>query len=138
MTGEALADLLAALSRGIPALPGANCIGSATLFDIADVDEDRQDVEYRFTAAITLCRSCPALAACSAWLEAVPTDDRPGGVVAGRVTRSGLRGINAATLSHRLTGVAVDDETLTALDAINADYEHTILTELDAINAAIR
>ncbi|BCO35501.1 hypothetical protein BMW24_022985 [Mycobacterium heckeshornense] len=71
-----LDDLLAPL-RGVPLLPGASCVGRHELFD----QTDPVAVEY----AIHTCRSCPALAACRSWFDALPAGERPVGVVAGTV-----------------------------------------------------
>ena len=60
---------------GIPRLPGALCRGQWELFDDAELPDE----------ALTLCRRCPALAACSAWFEGLPPRRRPQGVIAGRV-----------------------------------------------------
>jgi hypothetical protein len=60
--------------RGIPRLPGALCAGQADLFDNVELPDD----------AIQLCRRCPALAACSAWVESLD-EHALSGVVAGRL-----------------------------------------------------
>lgn len=64
---EELAVLLADLAAGLPILQGANCKGSAKLFDPrdrlgedAEDAEDAQDAQYRHVAALRLCASCPA------------------------------------------------------------------------------
>lgn len=80
------ADLLSAL-RGVPDLPGAKCRGKYDLFDPARDDEDAPDAERRHRAALEVCAGCPALDACGAWLESLRTEDRPLGVIAGRIRR---------------------------------------------------
>lgn len=79
-----LTDLLAALA-GAPPLPGARCVGHHRLFDPAHMGEDISQVERRHRIAAETCRVCPALAACGAWLESLPTRDRPPGVIAGTI-----------------------------------------------------
>ncbi|MDI3314491.1 MAG: hypothetical protein QJR12_09480 [Mycobacterium sp.] len=74
-----LDDLLAPL-RSVPLLPGARCVGRHELFDETD---DPAAVEY----ALNTCRSCPALAACRSWFDALPAGERPAGVTAGRLHR---------------------------------------------------
>ena len=66
---------------GIPTLDGANCAGQWSLFDEPEKkDRDRTDVvDY----ALRLCELCPALADCRAWLNGLPLDERPTGVIAG-------------------------------------------------------
>ena len=68
-------DLLAAMAN-VPALPGAICKGRPALFDLDSPDSE--DAEH----AKALCRSCAALDACTRWLAATPTRQRPSGVVA--------------------------------------------------------
>jgi WhiB family redox-sensing transcriptional regulator len=82
--------LLAGLALGIPALPGALCVGSADLFDPRDkAAEDAEDVAYRHEAALQLCASCPARARCEEWLAGLDPGDpyRPTGIVAGQLIR---------------------------------------------------
>lgn len=80
-----LSELLVA---DIPSMPEAACVGSHDLFDPAEIDEDRDHVDQRHTAALQLCQACPALAACREWIALLPPRKRPGGVVAGAVMRS--------------------------------------------------
>ena len=77
-------ELFGALS-GIPALPGARCIGRWALFDAREEREDPTVVRDRHEQALGLCRLCPALADCTAWFESLPRGKRPQGVIAGRV-----------------------------------------------------
>ena len=77
-------QLLGALS-GIPDLDGAACIGLWEAFDPPEHGESATDVEYRHSAALHLCRTCPTLADCRQWLDRLPRSKKPHGVVAGRV-----------------------------------------------------
>lgn len=70
---------------GTPPLPGAACRGRWSLMDPPGDDETSESWRYRTAAAKALCATCPALAACRAWLESTPTQQRPVGVVAGRL-----------------------------------------------------
>ena len=86
-----LRALLAGLALGVPALPDASCRGS-TLWDPAAEDENRDEVAYRLSRALVICRGCPCLTECRQWFDGLPKYDRPSGVVAGRLVGSGLRG----------------------------------------------
>lgn len=78
-------DLLDSLA-GIPRLPGALCRGHHDVFDPPwSEHEDKTDREQRIAFALKLCRSCPALASCTQWLDSLPPKQRPHGVVAGQV-----------------------------------------------------
>jgi hypothetical protein len=70
-------DLLVAILRGAPALPGAACASAdPKLFDGTDPAGTE--------SAIALCRyRCPVLAACAEWAETAPHDSLHG-VVGGR------------------------------------------------------
>lgn len=80
------------LASAAPVFEDAKCVGQHDLFDAAEPGEDRDQALTRLQEARTLCRSCPALAACGDWLQALPRSQRPGGVVAGRVVSSGVLG----------------------------------------------
>lgn len=82
-----LAGLLFSLS-GVPSLPGAACRGLAPTFDDPDGNEPAPDVEHRRTVALALCGQCSALTRCRQWLESLPANQRPSGVVAGTVVES--------------------------------------------------
>lgn len=70
------ADLLGAILRDTPPLPGAACRGRHRLFD---ADDEQTEAA---AAARELCHNCPALAACRAWAATGP---RVSGVLAGRI-----------------------------------------------------
>ncbi len=89
-----LYDLLAALV-GAPALPGAKCRGRAHLFDPAERGEDPDLTEYRHQHALTLCRTCTALASCGEWVDSLPKSKKPAGVIAGRIRTVSRPGIDA-------------------------------------------
>jgi hypothetical protein len=61
-----------------PQLPGARCVGRWEMFD-PDGDDDQHQ------QAMALCRNCPALTRCSDWLESLQPQQRPHGVIAGRL-----------------------------------------------------
>ena len=73
---EQFDNTLAAI-LGCVALPGALCRHKAHTFD-----------EARHNQARGLCQRCPALAACTAWVESLPARRRPTGIVAGRLYRT--------------------------------------------------
>ncbi len=85
-----LPEFLAALAAAVPPLPGAACRGRPELFDPAEPDEGPDTLDDRHTAALALCKACPALTPCAAWFDGLRTQDRPEGVIAGRrrLTRS--------------------------------------------------
>jgi hypothetical protein len=82
--------LVAALAGAVPTpdMPEARCRGRADLFDEAAAGEEAAAVEYRHRRALQLCGGCPELARCTSWIAALPRKERPGGVVAGRITDS--------------------------------------------------
>jgi hypothetical protein len=73
-----VAELLDELAQRVPNLPGAACKGRPSTFDVAD----RHDPKIE--AAQAICRTCPALRDCRAWLDGLPRSARPCGVVAAR------------------------------------------------------
>lgn len=79
-----LDDLLLSLA-GAPALPGARCRCRHHLFDPPAAYEDPETVDARHPQALELCRQCPALASCRRWLDELPPQKRPPGVVAGEI-----------------------------------------------------
>lgn len=81
-----LPELLAGLAAAVPPLPGARCRDHAQLFDRTVWQRDRQkDTREARTAALAVCHQCPALDRCRAWLDGLPADQRPIGVVAGQI-----------------------------------------------------
>jgi WhiB family redox-sensing transcriptional regulator len=84
------ASLVRALGE-VPELPGALCRGRGSLFDGARPRERAADLAYRHAAAVGLCRRCPELGACRAWVESAPKITRAWlltNVVAGQVPES--------------------------------------------------
>jgi hypothetical protein len=73
-------NLLIAVLRNCPSLPGARCRGRWDMFDNADCPETVR-------AALSLCSTCPALDPCRTWLDGLPKRRRPLGVTAGQVNR---------------------------------------------------
>jgi hypothetical protein len=83
------AALMAALG-GAPRLDGAACRGQHRLFDAAAEATVPGHVGAAETAAarvaaLALCRTCPALAACAAYYDRLPPRLRPAGVMAGQL-----------------------------------------------------
>lgn len=78
-----ITELLDALARDIPSLPGAACRGHEAVMDVA-TGRDRAGV----AAAQAICATCPAFHDCKDWLDNLPKSRRPGGVVAGRYNRA--------------------------------------------------
>ena len=68
-------DVLLESMQGIPRLAGARCVGKWHAFDNTD---DPDTIEY----CINICTTCPALGECRAWLQGLPLNKRPTGVVA--------------------------------------------------------
>ena len=97
-----------ALLAGVPDLPGAHCKGRADLFEAtaalinAPTHESRSalraDRENARAVALSICCSCPALAACRAWLDSTVPTRRPVGVVAGLVITAGGRPAKTRTV----------------------------------------
>lgn len=71
---------LMSAAGGTPYLEGAACRGRPELFDL-ELKANRELVER----AQHMCRRCPALGACAAWIAATPAYLRPAGVVAGEL-----------------------------------------------------
>lgn len=68
-----------------PNLPEAACRGRHALFDPPRPGEDPDAAERRMWAALDLCATCPELQPCRSWIDRLPLDVRPHGVVAGQV-----------------------------------------------------
>jgi WhiB family redox-sensing transcriptional regulator len=80
--------LLIAILSDTPRLPGAACRDHPDLFDATHATgQGAMTLQLAQTrdAAIRICRTCPALDPCRAWLDNVIPPYRPGGVVAGRI-----------------------------------------------------
>lgn len=83
--GPPWVDLTVAILRAAPPkLTAPRCVGKASLFDGDGPDGPRT------RRAIELCRQCPALSTCRAWLRSVSPTYRPSGICAGTY-RSGRR-----------------------------------------------
>lgn len=82
-----LAALLDAIALA-PDLPGALCRGMFAAFDPPERGEPEADVNHRHQVALRMCRTCPALASCRRWFDALPEQQRPPGVIAGLVVAS--------------------------------------------------
>jgi hypothetical protein len=54
------------------------------MFDPAHVAEEPHQLERRHRIALSTCAVCPALTDCRMWLESLPVQDRPDGIVAGQ------------------------------------------------------
>jgi WhiB family transcriptional regulator, redox-sensing transcriptional regulator len=78
------ADLLAELASA-PRLPGAVCVGHSDIWSPTEPDLDDTDTTERIAFAVKVCRRCPALTVCRTWFDSLRPQDRPRGVVAGRV-----------------------------------------------------
>ena len=85
-------DHLIATFAGAPALPGARCRGRHHLFDPAATGEDPDAVEQRHTKALGLCEHCPSLRPCRDWLQSLPRQKKPDGVIAGQIRIANRRG----------------------------------------------
>lgn len=80
-----LPEFLASLAAACPPLPGARCRGHAELFDRTNGKSQATDTREARAAALALCQACPALHACREWVDNLPPDERPAGVVAGQI-----------------------------------------------------
>jgi hypothetical protein len=94
VNAEALSSLLAMAARG-PDLSGAVC-ADPVVREVFDRAADAR-IAGAVAEAAWACGRCPALAACRAWVEALPHSQRPRGVVGGLVVTdrpksSALRG----------------------------------------------
>lgn len=79
---DATLQILKRILRDLPKLADAACVGRAELFDARDPDEDAEAAEYRHHRAAALCRTCPALDACS---EYAATENPHGHVLAAQI-----------------------------------------------------
>lgn len=103
-------DLTAAIIEGSTSLPDALCRGRPELFDPRDLDGPRSEwesvesAEARHAEAVELCRRCPVLAECRAWLDSLSASQRPAGVVAGCVTHEPEKVAHGATQTPKTKG----------------------------------
>lgn len=84
-----VSGLLDSLSLA-PSLPGAACAGRWELFDHAAEAKTTGLAAGRAQAkaqdeALRVCAGCPQLEPCKAWVDSLPRNKRPYGVVAGRL-----------------------------------------------------
>jgi hypothetical protein len=89
---DGVVDLLADILRGVPRLENAACVGRwPGLFDPPGQGEslDHPDVAYRHRIATSICHSCDCIRDCARWVDSLPANRRPGGVVAGRLPDTG-------------------------------------------------
>ena len=89
-----VAEVLNELADTIPNLPGARCKGHAELFDrtIAYPHSDHRTLtDMAREQALFTCSICPVLDRCREWFEALAPEQRPRGVVAGRLNAPGQR-----------------------------------------------
>nr|ABP46364.1 hypothetical protein Mflv_3893 [Mycolicibacterium gilvum PYR-GCK] len=68
-----------------PSLPGAKCRGRHHLFDAPEPGVDTDETRKAEQIALRLCSECPSLGPCRTWLESLPKNKRPLGVVGGAV-----------------------------------------------------
>ncbi|MGV0161043.1 hypothetical protein ACRU3B_16585 [Mycobacterium colombiense] len=79
MNTDQLASLLGAAAAA-PRMPNAACWGETWMADV-EIRSSRGTID----AAIDVCLSCPAMQRCATWVESLPADQKPAGVVAGRL-----------------------------------------------------
>ncbi|GAB3216789.1 class I SAM-dependent methyltransferase [Mycolicibacterium hippocampi] len=84
----AFAELAAAIGPPAPE-PGALCVGDHDLFDPPQDGEAAAAAAARHELAADICRACPEVTACRAWVDSLPPRRRPGGVVAGQTPEGG-------------------------------------------------
>lgn len=77
-------ELVGRILAGVPALPNAACRGQSELFDPANPGEDELHVARRHAIAVDICATCPVLQRCRAWVDTLPPNARPAGVIAGQ------------------------------------------------------
>lgn len=98
VAGVDVAALLADLASS-PSLHGAACanVFTRTVFDAAAATRRHgRQVPPEHQAALAVSEACPVLAECRAWVEGLPPDERPGGVVGGMVSRWFARSLHAS------------------------------------------
>jgi hypothetical protein len=77
-------DLLHTIAT-TPNLRGAACVQHRNVFDACLTHAAGPTV---YAKAIRICATCPALAACRAWVAGLPPRERPRGVIAGLIRHS--------------------------------------------------
>ncbi len=76
MRPDAYAELAAAMSD-VPHLDGASCRNEARAFD---ADNSAEQIQFSLECCLNFCVCLPA---CRQWLDSLPDDRKPVGVVAG-------------------------------------------------------
>jgi hypothetical protein len=82
-----IAALFGAMAAA-PPMPEAACRGQWELFDITTPDNPGRmpaAVAQARRIALEVCAGCPELSPCGWWLDGLPANLRPLGVVAGRI-----------------------------------------------------
>ena len=79
------AELAASVGMSdVPRLPGAACAGASPAWDGGSAEQTSLAVEG-------CLQYCPCLGDCRRWLDSLPADRRPSGVVAGELIESTKR-----------------------------------------------
>lgn len=97
MNGDDVGRLMAAWVGSVPRLEDAACRGNPGPFDL-DVRAGREAVD----AAVEICLDCPAMLDCGAWVDSLPADQKPAGIVAGRLFDSGAYGVAKSAMTAEL------------------------------------
>ncbi|MEZ0382172.1 WhiB family transcriptional regulator [Mycobacterium sp. pW045] len=84
LNGEAVIDLLAAIFRDMPALPGAACRDRQAVFQAAEDGHDDA-----IASALAICRGCPVRRECAQWVGSIHRHRRPRGVTGGAYRPAG-------------------------------------------------
>jgi hypothetical protein len=77
------AELIDAITRTVPRLPGARCRNHRDLFDRTAIRGAGMNKARR--EALEICAGCPALLQCRRWINGLEPDAKPRGVIAGIV-----------------------------------------------------
>jgi hypothetical protein len=113
MTPEAR-ELLAEILEGTAPLTGTLCADWPLVYEATTNGTDPETQDYAVTTALRLCKSCPAMAGCSAWYDTLPLGARPPGVIAGRISE------RTADPQRNLTGRGRPAAALSADDTTGA------------------
>jgi WhiB family redox-sensing transcriptional regulator len=77
------------ITTSMPLLEGARCVQHRDTFD-RTTDRMLGTISM-ITArrdALAICRTCPVLELCRAWVDSLPRSQQPVGVIGGRIIRS--------------------------------------------------